>query len=182
MNLHAIYHRPESIYCFAESPTKLTLRIRFAKGERLEYVAVLYNNKYDIAQRRNRAQMRLTLSDELFDYYSATFDLADCRVSYLFEVGVAGKVKYFCEDGLMDDYDFDLAYFNSFQFAYVHNSDVVKRVDWLTNAVFYQIFTDRFFKPQGKVADYINSKWGELPTPKSFYGGDLKALGRSYLT
>ncbi len=156
MNLHAIYHRPESEYCFAENPRRLTLRIRFAKGEKLDYVAALYATKYDIADKRDRKELRLTFSDALYDYYSAMLDLSDCRVSYVFEVGVDGRTKYFCEDGLVDGYDFSLAYFNSFQFAYVHGSDTVKRVDWLTNAVFYQIFTDRFYRPEGKQGGYIN--------------------------
>ena len=176
MNLQAIYHRPESKYCFAHTPNKLTLRIRFAKGEHLDYVAVLYNTKYDIAAKRYKAMLSLTLSDDLFDYYSVTLSLDDRRISYVFEVCANGKVQYFCEDGLVDGYDFNLAYFNSFQFAYVHDSDVVQCVDWLTNAVFYQIFTDRFFKPDGKQCDYINSQWGVLPTPKSFYGGDLNGI------
>lgn len=176
MNLHAIYHRPESEYCFAEAPNKLTLRIRFAKGEKLDHVAVLYNTKYDIAKARHKALLELTFSDELFDYYSVALSLDDRRISYVFEVCADGKIKYFCEDGLVDKYDFDLAYFNSFQFAYVHGSDVVKRVDWLQNAVFYQIFTDRFYKPEGKQGGYITSQWGEIPTPKSFYGGDLNGI------
>lgn len=176
MNLHAVYHRPESKYCFAEAPFRLTLRIRFAKGERLDYVAVLYNNKYDIAQKRYKQVMSLAFSDELYDYYSVTLNLTDRRVMYVFEVGENGKIKYFCEDGLVDGYDFDLAYFNSFQFAYVHDSDVVNNVGWLQNAVFYQIFTDRFCRPEGKQGAYINAQWGEIPTPKSFYGGDLNGI------
>lgn len=176
MNLHAIYHRPESKYCFAEAPSKLTLRIRFAKGERLDYVAVLYNNKYDIANKRYKQIMSLAFSDELFDYYSVTLNLTDRRVMYVFEVGANGQTKYYCEDGLVDGYNFDLAYFNSFQFAYVHDSDIVKRVGWLRNAVFYQIFTDRFYRPEGKQGDYIDSQWGDIPTPKSFYGGDLNGI------
>lgn len=173
MNLHAIYHRPESNYCFAQSVKQLTLRIRFAKGEKLDAVSVLYNNKYEIAQSRFEQQAKLAFSDELFDYYTTTLALSDSRISYVFKISAQGKVWYFCEDGLVKDYDFDVAYFNSFQFAYVHESDVVQRTEWLTNAVFYQIFTDRFYKPQGKRGDYINAEWGDLPTSKSFYGGDL---------
>ncbi len=176
MNLQAIYHRPESNYCFAVSPTKLTLRIRFAKGEKLDSVAVLHNTKYDIASKQFKSQMPLAFSDGLFDYYSVTLDLSDRRIAYVFEITVNNAVKYFCEDGLIDGYDFDIAYFNSFQFAYIHDSDVVKQTDWLTNAVFYQIFTDRFYKPLNKQGSYINSQWGELPTPKSFYGGDLNGI------
>ncbi len=176
MNLQAIYHKPESSYCFAPEQKKLTLRIRFAKGEGLDSVAVLYNNKYHIAQRQFRQKMRLALSDGLFDYYSATLCLTDSRVSYVFEIVRGGRKYYFCEDGLTDGYDFDFAYFNSFQFAYIHESDVVKSVDWLSNAVFYQIFVDRFYKASEKDESYINAEWADMPTPKSFYGGDLDGI------
>lgn len=176
MNLQAIYHKPESNYCFAAAQKELTLRIRFAKGEELDSVAVLYNTKYHIAENQLRRELRLTLIDDLFDYYSATLQLADSRVSYVFEITVKGKTYYYCEDGLIDRYDFDFAYFNSFQFAYIHDSDVIKSVDWLTNAVFYQIFVDRFYKASDKDESYINAEWGDMPTPKSFYGGDLDGI------
>lgn len=35
MNIQAIYHRPESSYCFATDPKTIVLRIRFAKGEQI---------------------------------------------------------------------------------------------------------------------------------------------------
>ena len=176
MNVQAIYHKPESSYCFAANQKQVTLKLRFAKGEALDYVAVLYNTKYRIADKQLRKELTLTLSDALFDYYSVTLELSDSRLSYVFEVGANGNTYYYCEDGLVDTYDFNFAYFNSFQFAYVHKSDVVQRVDWLTNAVFYQIFVDRFYQASKKDEKYITSRWGELPTPKSFYGGDLDGI------
>lgn len=176
MNLQAIFHRPESNYCFASSQKSLTLRIRFAKDEKIDSVAVLYNNKYRIAQEQMRAPLNLAFSDNLFDYYSVTLNLTDSRVSYVFEIVSDGQKSYYCEDGLVDGYDFNYAYFNSFQFAYIHKSDVIQSVDWLTNAVFYQIFVDRFYKASVKDESYITSKWNEMPTPKSFYGGDIDGI------
>lgn len=176
MNLQAIYHRPESNYCFASSQKELTLRLRFAKGEKIEFVSVLYNTKYAIAEKQFESEMELFLSDNLFDYYTVTLALADSRVSYVFKLRVGGKNYFYCEDGVVENYDFNYAYFNSFQFAYIHDSDVIKNAEWLNNAVFYQIFVDRFYKASKKDESYITNDWKDLPTPKSFLGGDLDGI------
>lgn len=54
---------------------------------------------------------------------------------------------------------------------------MVSTVGWLTSAVFYQIFVDRFCcGNKDKDASYVNLKWGDLPSPKSFAGGDLQGI------
>lgn len=176
MNAHAIYHRPESNFCFAKDSKTVVLRIRFAKNEKLESVFVLYNTKYNIAKKQLRQQLHFVCCDGTFDYYGTELHLADPRLAYVFEVCFEGKVNYFCEDGLVENYDFNLAYFNNFQIAYLNANDVIQKVDWLTNAVFYQIFVERFFQASQKDESYINKKWNQLPTPKSFFGGDLDGI------
>ena len=60
---------------------------------------------------------------------------------------------------------------------YINENDCMKTVEWMKDAVFYQIFIDRFFMgDKEKDKSYINLKWGELPNPKSFAGGDLKGI------
>ena len=50
-------------------------------------------------------------------------------------------------------------------------------VDWMRSAVFYQIFVERFRQGnEKKDTSYINMKWDEKPTPKSFAGGDLAGI------
>ncbi len=181
MNKHAIYHRPESNFCFAESKNRLTLRVRFAKGEKLDSLSVLYNTKYDIATERHVADMRFLCSDGDYDYYSATLELHDARVAYVFEFTVPGSDEkyYLCESGVKAGYDFSLAYYDSFQFAYINENDVIRNVEWLNSAVFYQVFVDRLeMGSTEKDTSYINAKWGDRPTPKSFFGGDLDGVCR----
>ena len=46
--------------------------------------------------------------------------------------------------------------------------------NWVKTAVCYQIFPERFAVGySNKDTGYVNRKWGEKPTPKSYYGGDL---------
>lgn len=178
MNIQAIYHRPESNYCFATDGKTIVLRIRFAKGEQICKLSVWYNTKYHIAQQQFKQKMQLIASDTQFDYYKATLRLGDPRLAYLFYFEYDNKPYYFCEDGLVSTYNFNLAYFNSFQFAYINDDDVIQNVGWLNNAVFYQIFVDRFCCSDKAIGikSKINAEWGELPTPTSFYGGNLDGI------
>ena len=176
MNKHAIYHRPESNFCFAIDEKTVVLRIRFAKGDKIERLSVLYNSKYDIAKTQYRAKMPFICCDGLHDYYSVTLKLSDPRLAYVFEFSSDGKKYYFCEAGVKESYDFSLAYYDSFQYAYINKNDIIQNVKWLNNAVFYQIFIDRFDKASEKDESYINASWGDLPTPKSFFGGDLDGI------
>ena len=175
MNIQAIYHRPESNYCFATDHKTIVLRIRFAKGEQICKLSVLYNTKYHIAQQQFKQEMQLIASDAQFDYYKATLFLEDPRLAYVFYFEYDNEPYYFCEDGLVSTYNFNLAYFNSFQFAYINDDDVMQNVEWLNNAVFYQIFVDRFCKTD-TAKSKINAKWDELPTPTSFFGGNLDGI------
>lgn len=175
MNIQAIYHRPESNYCFATDHKTIVLRIRFAKGEQICKLSVLYNTKYHIAQQQFRQELELIASDAQFDYYGTTLCLDDPRLAYVFYFENNDKSYYFCEDGLVCTYNFNLAYFNSFQFAYINDDDVMQNVEWLNNAVFYQIFVDRFCKTD-TAKSKINAKWCDLPTPTSFFGGNLDGI------
>lgn len=176
MNIQAIYHRPESNYCFSLTDKKIGLRIRFAKGEKIDSVSVIYNNKYYIAVKQYAKELDFTCSDGTYDYYSTVLELMDSRFSYIFEIEFDDKKIYYCEVGVKEEYDFNYAYYDSFQYAYLNQNDIIANVDWLNNGVFYQIFVDRFAKGSIKDESYINCQWNDLPTPKSFHGGDLDGI------
>ena len=177
MNEFAIEHIPESKYCFAEDKNTVTLRLRVSKYDMPEKVEVVYGGKYDYATVQLRAIMKRYCEDKLFAYYTATLHLADVRLVYIFAITENGKEYYFSEDGLTEHYDYTLNYYNCFQLAYVNDIDVMKPIEWLKTATFYQIFVERFnIGLKDKDKSYINLKWGELPKPKSFAGGDIKGI------
>ncbi len=49
----------------------------------------------------------------------------------------------------------------------------VRPPSWVPDAVFYQIFPDRFRNGDPENDPPGTQAWGELPTPQSFFGGDL---------
>ena len=66
---------------------------------------------------------------------------------------------------------------NFIQYPYINQIDLHRKVTWCDKSVFYQIFVDRFHIGKTKKnTDYIDKKWGELPEPKGFFGGDIKGI------
>lgn len=176
MNRHAILHIIDSSYCFPVSENKIVLRLRTAKND-IKYAEVVYENKYDFGISRNTQEMSKLYTSELYDYYVVTLTLNDPRLAYVFRVFDGDRYYYFSEDGITKDYDFSLGFYNFFQYPYINKVDIMKKVEWMQDAVFYQIFVDRFnMGDMEKNKAYINSRWGEIPNAKSFCGGDLRGI------
>ncbi len=177
MNRKAILHIADSKFCYAIDKKTVELLLRVDRDDFFEKVNVIYGNKYDYYLKQKVQPMSLRFTDSSFNYYFIRLPLDDVRLVYVFQLKDEIENVYFCEDGVVEQYDFTLAYFNSFQLPYINKIDVVKNVEWLNNAVFYQIFVDRFnIGNRNKDLSYVNLKWGDIPNPKSFAGGDLQGI------
>ena len=177
MNESAMQHIPESKYCFAVNSNTVALRLRVSKEDFPDKIEVVYGGKHDYARKRFSAPMQRSCEDRLFAWYTAYISLSDVRFAYVFRITEGERVSYYSEDGLTRGYDFDLSFYNCFQLAYINEVDIMRPVEWMRTAVFYQIFVERFLMgDEGKDKSYINLQWGQLPTPKSFSGGDLEGI------
>lgn len=177
MNYKAISHIQDSQYCYALDEKTVELRLRVDKDDKFDAVEVVYGNKYDYYIKQKTAALAKTFSDADYDWYTCILKLDDVRFVYVFRLKYGGRTYYFSEDGLTQTYDYSLAYYNSFQLPYINAADIHRGVEWIKSAVFYEIFVDRFFRGEsGKNCRYINLKWGDIPTPKSFAGGDLYGI------
>ncbi len=173
---YAILHYPESKYCYAKNTRELALRIRIAK-EDFPKIFVIYGGKYEFALKQLEHEMERTYEDRLYAYYTVSLKLNDPRVVYIFKIVEDNKIYYFSEDGLSKEYDFSLSFYNCFQYSYLNACDILETVEWMKEAVFYQIFVDRFLMGnEKKDKSYINLEWGSKPNPKSFAGGDLEGI------
>ena len=178
MNKHALYHKSDSLYGFAVADDTVELRLRAARGD-LSHVELIYGPKHSFSLRRHTAPMTLSASDALFDYFTIRLKLDDKRLAYVFHMTAAdGKKYYFSEDGATEDYDIATSFYSFFQLAYINPNDVMRGVDWLSRAVVYQIFVDRFCRGGTDGDGVVNLEWGGKPTPKSFAGGDLYGVAK----
>ncbi len=177
MNRKAILHVQDSQFCYALDENTVELRLRVDKEDVFDSVNVIYGSKYDFYHKQLVSPLAERFCDGNFRWYCCTLKLEDVRFVYVFELVEQGKSYYFSEDGLTESYDFSVSYYNSFQLPFINSADVCKPVSWMKNAVFYEIFIDRFYRGDfSKNDSYINLKWGEIPNPKSFAGGDLDGI------
>ena len=176
MNRFAMQHIVDSSYCFPVSSNEIVLRLRTAKDD-IVCAQVMYESKYVIGETQKTVNMRKAYTSELFDFYEVKLTLEDTRLAYVFYVNDGEKQYFFSEDGVTETYDFTLGFYNFFQYPYINDVDVMDCVSWMKTAVFYQIFVDRFhMADMEKDTSYINCNWGDIPTPKTFAGGDLKGI------
>lgn len=177
MNECAMLHIPDSRYCFATGEKELVLRLRMAREDENAKVFLIYAQKYDFTFCRKKLPMEIKYSDRLYNYYEIKMRLEDVRFAYIFQIEEDGNTWYFSEDGVTKEYKFEEGFYNFFQMPYINKNDVMDTVDWMRSAVFYQIFVERFRQGnEKKDTSYINMKWDEKPTPKSFAGGDLAGI------
>lgn len=129
---------------------------------------------------RRRVPMERRFRDSAYDYYSCSVPLTDTRFAYVFELLTPeGRSLWLSEEGLTESYDHNLSYFNFFQYPSQFPCDQLRRRDWTGEAVAYQIFPERFAVGEAEnAAKAVNRRWGEKPTPKSFFGGDLAGICR----
>ena len=177
MNEYALFHKTESNYCYPTSENEITIRLRTSNKDNISKIYLVYGCKYDFYCVQHQKQMELRYVDKLFNYYEVHLKLKDVRLTYIFKILSENKTYYFSEDGLTTTYDFKFNFYNCFQYAYIHSSDIHKEVDFMKNSIFYEIFIDRFaIGNKEKDTSYINMKWDELPKSKSFAGGDLQGI------
>ena len=177
MNIQALLHIPDSHYCYPISINEIVLRLRTDRNDEFDKIEVVYESKYVIYDKQKIEPLELKYTDDLYSYYEVKLKLKDVRIGYVFLITQKGERFYFSEDGITKEYNFRLAYYNSFQMAYINKCDVHEIVPWMQQAVFYQIFPDRFYQGNHeKDCSYITMRWGEIPKAKGFAGGDIKGI------
>lgn len=175
MNIQALCHIPKSNYAYAYREDELHIRIRTAKND-MSAVNIIFGHKFNWEHSQEKHVMRKVSVDEYFDYYQYELRTIDFRLGYYFELISEGRTLYYTEAGIVEKFKEELAYCYFFQFPYLNSVDIHKLPVWSREAVFYQIFVERFFN-----GDELNSPpnlcdWEAEPQSKSFFGGDLSGI------
>lgn len=174
MNLVAILHIPKSNYAYPYKENELHIRLRTAKND-IDQVEIIYGGKFDWHNNKKHV-MKKILTDEFYDYYQYNITSDDTRIGYYFGLTKGNKKLYYTELGFVDEFNDDFAYCYFFQYPYINKVDVHKEPSWVHEAIFYQIFVERFFNGDVKNSPSNLTPWNTDPSPYSFYGGDLKGI------
>lgn len=174
MNTAAILHIPGTAdACPIDGGKRMNVRLRTAKGDFSEVVLTYQCARHDWWTVRLQAKMRRIFTDSEFDYYGVTVDLTDTRFVYIFELTAPdGEKRFLSEDGVTKEYNYDLSFFNYFQYTSMFASEIIPVPEWVRGAVAYQIFPERFAS-SAREKPWVTTPWGAEVTPKSICGGDL---------
>lgn len=174
MNREALYHCSKSNYAYPYDVTDIRIRFRTAKDD-VNEVRLYYGVKFDWANKTYRIMTKVG-SDEYFDYYQYNIKQEDVRLGYYFEVIADEEDLYYTEAGILDAFDDNRAHCLFFQYPSAHYVDIPHKPSWFSDAVFYQIFVERFANGNSDISPDNLVPWDSDPTPKSFYGGDLEGI------
>lgn len=178
MNRQAILHIPKSNYAFPLSLSDIRIRLRAGRGD-LERVRLVIGNQY-IWNTRQEFEMRKSGSDSMFDYFECDYHCTDTRLGYYFLLNSGEDELIYAENGFLVpdsvDIDKDRIGFAFFQFPYINGIDVHKKPSWVNEAVFYQIFPERFCNGNPDISPEDTAAWGDKPTPWNYFGGDLQGI------
>lgn len=181
MNREALYHCSKSNYAFPYTTTDIRIRFRTAKDD-VNEVRLFYGVKFDWANKTYHTMNKIC-SDEYFDYYQYNIKQEDIRLGYYFEVITDEEDIFYTEAGILDAFDDNRAHCLFFQYPSAHYIDIPHKPSWFSDAIFYQIFVERFANGNPDISPEGLVPWNSDPTPKSFYGGDLEGIRKhlSYL-
>ena len=173
MNFHAVYHRSKGNFAYAYNKDTVHIRLRTAKDD-VAKINVVYGDKYDWSNEHYIKSMVKLYSDQFFDYWQADIKPPYRRLCYMFNFESKGKEYWYNEYGFYDEQPLDIG--AMFEYPYINQIDVFETPEWAKDAIFYQIFPERFSNGDKANDPKKVEEWGGEPTTDNFFGGDLKGI------
>lgn len=175
MNKHAIYHITDAPYAYGKDLNTLTVILRTAKGD-IKKCSIHYKDRYDWENEFLVKEMYINSTTELFDFFKANISVDRNRYRYFFKlIDKEDKITYLDERGLRN-FEIHRKEATAFQYPYIAKRDLYNQVNWLQEAVVYQIFVDRFCNGDESNDPIGCVPWGSQVTQTSMFGGDLKGI------
>jgi glycosidase len=173
MLLEAVYHRPKQNWAYAYDGKTLHIRLRTKKDD-VTAVEAIVGDKYAWKQTVTVIDMRIFSSDSLFDFWETAVIPPFRRLRYAFHLRDGDETILLTDKGfehvLPDNPN------SFFDFPYINPADVFEPPAWVKDAVFYEIFPERFAKGDPSLDPENAEPWGGEPTPQNFFGGDLQGV------
>lgn len=174
MLLEAVYHRPKQNWAYAYDGQTLHIRIR-TKRDDIDHIEAIVGDKYGWNQTKTTVPMRVLSSDALFDYWETAVIPPFRRLRYAFRLTSGSDSIILTERGFVQEEPPSSDTF--FDFPFINPADVFAPPAWVKDAVFYQIFPERFANGDPSLDPEGALPWGSAdPTPTNFFGGDLQGV------
>ncbi len=183
MNFGAVFHRASENWCYAIDENIIEVKIKtdydverifFHHGDPFENGILGGNEKWTSIRVEIVEQYKLKYHKIWVIRVKPPYK----RVKYYFELHSHNEVHYYFEDGFMTQVELDTTFksLQCFTMPWLNPIDVKKTPDWVKNAVWYQIFPDRFNRGD-KTINLDSLKWdSRKPKNEDKYGGDLQGI------
>jgi cyclomaltodextrinase / maltogenic alpha-amylase / neopullulanase len=173
MLLEAVYHRPRLNWSYAYNESTIHLRLRAKKGDLTEVFAFA-GDKYTWDTTKELIPMTLFTSDAMFDYWECASVPIYRRLKYGFLLQKDNEKIWMTENDFQTNRPENPN--KLFEFPFINPVDVFTPPAWVKDAVFYQIFPERFANGDPSLDPKDVQPWGAEPTPTNFFGGDLQGV------
>lgn len=175
MNKYAIYHITDAPYAYGKDLNTLTVVLRTAKDD-IKKCTIYYKDRYDWENDFSFKEMNVNASTELFDFYKTDISVDRDRYRYFFKLMDKDDELIYLDERGLRDFEIPRKEATAFQYPYIAKTDLYNEVNWLQEAVVYQIFVDRFCNDDKNNDSKDFLPWGSEVSQTSMFGGDLKGI------
>ncbi|WP_138495098.1 alpha-glycosidase [Paenibacillus pinistramenti] len=173
MQLEAVYHRPKLNWAYAYDEKTIHLRLRTKKNDVSEVFAWT-GDKYAWDDTKELIPMERACSDVMFDYWECEVQPPFRRLKYGFLLKNGDEAWWMTETDFLQERP--KVPDRLFDFPFINPVDIFKAPEWVKDAVFYQIFPERFANGDSSLDPEGVLPWGGKPERDNFFGGDLQGV------
>ncbi|MBM3462323.1 MAG: DUF3459 domain-containing protein [Armatimonadetes bacterium] len=164
MDRDLLYHVQDIDHANPIALNRATLSVRARRADVSSCALILGGHEAPIPMERLE-------SSDRYDLYQVAVTVPPEGISYSFKVVTDGRTKSFTKYGV---YETD-AHFGSWSLM-ISAEDVFSTPDWVKDAVFYQIFPERFCNGDPSNDPPGSVPWDAKPELENFFGGDLQGV------
>ncbi|WP_099222444.1 alpha amylase N-terminal ig-like domain-containing protein [Listeria costaricensis] len=181
MEKAAIYHQPASSFAYSYDAKTLHIRLRAKRGD-LKKVTLIAADPYlyqDGVWQKESYEMEKIATTEQHDYYFYQITPPKRRLQYGFIVeDYQQETAFYGGRGFFNATEENLAtadYY--FKFPFIHAVDTFQAPEWAKEAIWYQIFPERFANGDPSRSPENVLAWGSKdPEVNDFFGGDIEGI------
>jgi cyclomaltodextrinase / maltogenic alpha-amylase / neopullulanase len=176
LNTEAIYHHQSGAYTYACEPDTLRVRLRTSSRDNVECF-VRWNDRYSSGNYLERiTPMTWFASDGIFTYWEAELHEQSRRFRYAFQIRSGAEEVFYTEDGSISAPSHGGWLSGFFNWPYLYDSQRIQVPAWVRDAIFYEIFPERFANGNPENNHPKARDWSGKPEFFNFWGGDLAGI------
>ncbi len=176
MNTEAIYHHPFGAYAYTNGLDTMRVRLRTSSRDTVECF-VRWNDRCSSQDCVERVTPMTWLADDgAFTYWEAELREPNRRLRYGFHIRDVYEEIWYTEDGYSytpTEAGWLRGFFN---WPYLYESQRIQVPAWVRDAVFYEIFPERFAHGNSENIHPQAKEWPGKPEWFDFWGGNLAGI------